>query len=93
VFAHLEDTAAQNAHFLASVSDPVHIVNLNGDPQEQYDKTIPRDVGVARHLLPGAKRHNHVSRPTVLHTCHHVHASTEAVRPCGEGWSLSIEDQ
>ena len=31
-------TAAQNAHFLASVSDPVHIVNLDGDPQEEYDK-------------------------------------------------------
>jgi hypothetical protein len=27
-------TVAQNAHFLASVSDPVHIVDVNGDPQE-----------------------------------------------------------
>jgi hypothetical protein len=31
-------TAAQNAHFLANVCYPVHIVNLNGDPQEEYNK-------------------------------------------------------
>jgi hypothetical protein len=31
-------TVVQNSHFLASVSDPVYIVNFNGDPQEEYDK-------------------------------------------------------
>ena len=33
-------TAAQHAHFLADVSDPIHIVNCDGsgDPQTEFDK-------------------------------------------------------
>ena len=31
-------TAAQHARFLASGTSPVHVVNQNGDPQEEFDK-------------------------------------------------------
>src|SRR5664279_3308100 len=31
-------TAAQHAHFLSSVLSPVHIVNQDGDPQDEFDR-------------------------------------------------------
>jgi hypothetical protein len=40
-------------------------------------QAVPRDGGVARHLLPGANHHNHVSRPTLLHTRYQIYAVTE----------------
>ena len=40
VCKYRKHTSAQHAHFLASVSDPIHVVNtdVTGDPQAEYDR-------------------------------------------------------
>lgn len=57
-------TAAQNAHFVAAgVSDPIHVINLDRDRQDEYNKLCRMTTE-----LLGANRYSHVSRSTAMHT-------------------------
>jgi len=51
-------TAAQHAHFLSSVTEPVHHVNPNGVPQEEFDRLY---ATLTDHILPSAYNHSHLN--------------------------------